>query len=146
MKKTILIFSVFIFCILLVVCVSLGKNQENLIQVQKENAEYEQYKEKEVFGTEVVSIINKATNYNLKNEVEQDTKGFFIPNETNSIKIELKLFDGDNLKTYQMENIQKAGTEGFIQNFNLITFKCTNIEYHKQTKRVAKLVFEQLEE
>lgn len=146
MKKTILILSILLLSILLIVCVSLAKNQENLTNIQKENAEYEIYKEKEVFGTEVVSIIHKAINHNIKYEIPQDEKGFFIPNETNSIKVELKLFDGEKLKTYQMENIQKVGTEGFVKNFNLILFKCTEIEYHEKTKRIAKLVFEQIEE
>ena len=99
-----------------------------------------------MFGTEVASVIHKATDHNLKHEIKQDEKGFFIPNETNSIKVEIKLQDEKELKTYQMETIQKVGTEGFIKNFNLIQFKCTNIEYHNQTKRVAKLVFEQIEE
>ena len=146
MKKIILIWSVLLLSILLIVCVSLAKNQENLANIQKENAEYEKCKGKEVFGTEVVSVIHKATNHNLKYEIGQDEKGFFIPNETNSIKVEIKLQDEKELKKYQMETIQKVGTQGFVKNFNLILFKCTNIEYHKQTKRVAKLVFEQIEE
>ncbi len=146
MKKTILILSILLLSMLLIVCVSITKNQENLSNIQKENAEYERYKQKEVFGTEVASIIHKAINHNIKYEIPQDEKGFFIPNNTNSIKVEIKLQDEKELKTYQMETIQKVGTEGFVKNFNLITFKCTNIEYHEQTKRVAKLVFEQIEE
>ncbi len=146
MKKTILILSILLLSILLIICVALTKNQANLANIQKANLEYETYKEKEVFGTEVASVIHKATDHNLKHEIKQDEKGFFIPNETNSIKVEIKLQDEKELKTYQMETIQKVGTEGFIKNFNLIQFKCTNIEYHNQTKRVAKLVFEQIEE
>lgn len=146
MKKTVILFSMIILCVLLVVCVSLVQNKENLANIKKENAIYEEYKDRQVFGTEVASIINKAMNQNLKNEVEQDEKGFFIPNETNSIKVEIKLLDEEDLKTYQMETIQKVGTGGFIQNFNLILFKCTQIEYHEQTKRIAKVVFEQIEE
>lgn len=146
MKKTIIVFSIIFCCILLIVSVSLMQNRENLASIQKENAIYEEYKEKQVFGTEVASLINKAINSNLKNEVEQDEKGFFIPNGKNSIQIEVKLLNDETLKTYQMETIQKVGTAGFVQNFNLILFQCTNIEYHKQTQRVSKLVFEQIEE
>lgn len=146
MKRTIILFSIIFFCILLITCVSILQNSKNLTMIQNENALYEEYKNKQVFGTEVVSIINKATNYNLKNEIEQDEKGFFIENQTNSITVEIKLLSEGELKTYPMEAIQKAGTEGFVQNFNLILFKCTNIEYHEQTKRVSKMIFEQIEE
>ena len=41
--------------------------------------------------------------------------------------------------------IKKAGLSEFIKNINLITFKCTKIEYHKETGRVYKIVLEQLE-
>ncbi len=146
MKKTLIIFGILFLTIVIVISVSLTKNKENLMVIQKENAEYEKYKEGQVFGTQVASLINKATNENLKNEIKQDEKGFFIENETNSVKIEIKLQNEKDLKTYQMETIQKVGTDGFIKNFNLILFKCTNIEYHEQTKRVSKVVFEQIEE
>lgn len=146
MKKTLIVFGILFLTVLLIVSVSLIQNKENLMAIQKENAEYEKYKEGQVFGTQVASLINKATNENLKNEVQQDEKGFFIENETNSVKIEIKLQNEKELKTYQMETIQKVGTDGFIKNFNLILFKCTGIEYHEQTKRVAKIVFEQIEE
>lgn len=146
MKKTIIVFCIIFISILLVVCVSLVQNKENLVNIKEENAEYEQYKDKQVFGTQVASVINKAINENLKNEVVQDEKGFFIPNETNSIEVEIKLLSEGKLDTHRMETIQKVGTSGFVKNFNLILFKCTNIEYHEQTKRVSKLVFEQIEE
>jgi len=146
MKKTIIVFCIIFISILLVVCVSLVQNKENLVNIKEENAEYEQYKDKQVFGTQVASVINKAINENFKNEVVQDEKGFFIPNETNSIEVEIKLLSEGKLDTHRMETIQKVGTSGFVKNFNLILFKCTNIEYHEQTKRVSKIVFEQIEE
>jgi ATP-dependent Lon protease len=133
-------------CILLVVCVSITQNQENLAAIKKENAVYEEYKDKTVFGTDVATIINKAINANIKNNIEQDEEGFYINNNINSIQVEIKLLNDNKLTTYQMETIQKVGTNGFIKNFNLILFKCTNIEYHSQTQRVSKIVFEQIEE
>ncbi len=141
-----ILFSIVFFCILIIVCISFTQNKERLQKIQKENAIYEEYKQRSVLGTEVVSIIHKAIDSNLKNEVEKDEKGFFIENNTNSIKVEVKLRDDKNLVPYQMETIQKVGTDGFVKNFNLILFQCTNIEYHKSTKRVSKIVFEQIEE
>jgi preprotein translocase subunit SecG len=145
-KKTIIIFCIIFFTILLVVCVSLTQNSENLATIKKENAVYEEYIDKTVFGTEVMTIINKAMNTNEKNNVEKDEDGFYINNNINSIQVELKLLSDSKLYTYQMETIQKVGKEGFIKNFNLILFKCTNIEYHESTKRVSKITFEQIEE
>ena len=146
MKKTIIIFSIIFCSILLTVCVSLTQNNKNLIEIKNENAEYEKYRNKEIFGTEVASVINKAVNENIKNEVMQDEKGFYIANETNSINVEIKLINEEKLQTYKMETIQKVGTSGFVKNFNLILFKCTSIEYHNQTGRIAKIIFEQIEE
>lgn len=146
MKKTIIIFSIIFCSILLIVCVSLTQNNKNLIEIKNENAEYEKYRNKEIFGTEVASVINKAVNENIKNEVAKDEKGFYIANETNSINVEIKLINEEKLQTYKMETIQKVGTSGFVKNFNLILFKCTSIEYHNQTGSVAKIIFEQIEE
>ena len=61
-----------------------------------------------MYGTEVISLINKATNENIINEVEKDEKGFFIENETNSIKLYIKLLYDNNLTTYPMETITKV--------------------------------------
>ena len=48
-------------------------------------------------------------------------------------------------KTYPMEEIHSNEIVKFVQNFNLIKFKCTSIEYHKKTGKVSKLIFEELE-
>lgn len=146
MKKILIVFVIIIIVIITIISISLIENSKNLSQIQKENKEYEDYLQKEIFGTEVISIINKAVNSNIKNEVEKDDKGFFIENSTNSIKVDVNMLSEGNLTTYQMETIQKVGIEGFIKNFNLIKFKCTNIYYHNDTKKVSKIVFEQIEE
>ena len=46
------------------------KNEKNLIQ--SENAEFEDYKDKEVYGLTVGTLINKAVDKNTKNKVEKD--------------------------------------------------------------------------
>ncbi len=43
-----------------------------------------------------------------------------------------------------MEALQKAGLEGFITNFSLIAFECTNIEYNG-LGRISKIEVKQLE-
>lgn len=112
--------------------------------IHKINKEYEFYKGKELLGTDVTTAINKALDSNERNEIPRDEKGFYIENDTNSIKVEIVMYNEDELKAYQMETIQKVGITGFIDNFNLIDFTCSRIEYHEKTKMVKKIVFEQV--
>lgn len=113
--------------------------------IQKINREYEFYKDKDLLGTDVTTAINKAINFNEKNEIQKDEKGFYIENDTNSIKIEVIMYNEDEPKAYQMETIEKVGIKGFTNNFNLVDFTCSKIEYHSKTKMVKKIVFEQVE-
>ena len=62
---------------------------------QKENAKFEMYKDKEILGSELTTIINKAVDTNEKNEVRKDNKGKYIDNGTNSINIDIKFIDDD---------------------------------------------------
>lgn len=146
MKKILFTFMSIFLIIILIISISIIENTKNLTNIQKENREYEEYLEKEIFGTQVITIVNKAINQNEKNEIKKDEKGFYIANNTNSLKIELKMLNESKQVTYQMETIQKVGISGFIENFNLINFKCTKIEYHNKTKKVSKIIFEQVEE
>lgn len=146
MKKIVIIFGIIIVTLVLVISISLVENNKNLTKIKKYNKQYEEYYQKTVYGTDVITLINKATNENEKNDIEKDKKGYFIENDTNSIKIEIKLLSEEKLTTYQMETLTKVGLDGFVRSFNLIKFKCTSLEYHENTKRVKKLIFEQIEE
>ena len=79
---------------------------------------------------------------NEKNKIEKNEKGYYIDNKQNSIKIDLKMTTID--KTYPMEEIYNNQITNFVQNFNQIKFKCTKIEYHENTKKISKMVFEEL--
>lgn len=146
MKKLIIVFCIIIITLILIVSVSLVENNKNLSNIKLYNKEYEEYYQKTVYGTDVITLINKATNENIKNDIPKDEKGYFIENDTNSIKIEIKLLSEKKLTTYSMESLTKVGLEGFVKNFNLIQFKCVDITYHENTKKVKCLVFEQIEE
>ena len=52
----------------------------------------------------------------------------------------------DNEKTYNMETFYGGGMDKFVQYYNEIKFKCTKLEYHKETKKVKYLLFEQVTE
>lgn len=111
--------------------------------IKKENSEYEYYLNKNIYGTELTTIINKAINQNEKNNIEKNEKNYYIENNENSLKIEIKMITTE--KTYSMEEIYNNDITKFVQNFNLIQFKCTGIEYHKKTGKISKMYFEQLE-
>lgn len=117
------------------------KNEYNAIQ--KENKEFEEYKDKEVYGLEVGTMINKAVDKNTKNKIEKDNNGKFIQNDKNSIEIEIYITDNET--TYKMETIYNAGTEQFVQYYGSIKFKCSKIEYHENTGRIKYMLFEQQE-
>ena len=141
--KKIFIFLAIVLIIVAVVGVEYISYKTEYNIIQKENAEYEEYKDKEVYGLDVATMINKAVDRNTKNKIEKDENGNFIQNDENSIEIEIYM--QDNETTYKMETIYNAGTEQFVQYYGSIQFKCSKIEYHKNTGRIKYMLFEQLE-
>lgn len=143
MKKTFLIICIPIAIIIFSICgLLITKNTTNRI-IKTKNSEYEYYLGRTVYGTDVTTLINKAINENEQNNIQKDERNYYIENNENSIKIELKMILTG--KTYPMEEIYNNDITRFVQNFNLIQFKCTSIEYHKNTGKVKKLVFEEVE-
>ena len=143
MKKSIFIVLAILFIIAIVICLYIYnvKKIENV--AIKHNKQYEEYCNKEILGTELISLINKAIDYNEKNSVEkQENTIYYINNNTNSIQITVKFLDND--KIIKMENIAEKQTENFIKFFATATFKCNDIQYHKQTKNVKSMYFEQV--
>lgn len=143
MKKTFLLITAIILIIIFIVLGYLFEAQAKQNQAINYNKQYETYLEQEIYGAEIATLINKVTEQNEKNNVQKDEKGYYIDNGTNSIKIDLKMITVE--ETYPMELIYKNNITNFVKNFNVILFKCTNIEYHKQTGKISKLTFEQIE-
>ena len=141
--KSLLILLVIFFIIICIVSLNIMDLQAQKRQVLKENLEYEQYLNKEILGTELATLIGKVVDQNEKNEIQKDNKGYYINNNINSIKIDLKMTTIN--KTYPMEEMYNSKISNFVQNFNLIKFKCTKIEYHKKSSKISKLVFEELQ-
>ena len=141
MKKIIIILLVFIIvlCILLYNFNSIALDKQ---KISEENAEFELYLNKEIYGIDIASIINKAVDKNIKNEIQKDDKDFFIQNDENSIEIEVYLTEGDDV--YKMEQIYKQGTEQFVQFFIDAKFKSSKVEYHEKTGRIKYILFEQI--
>ena len=141
MKKTILFFAMIIIIVSGISYIFMNY-KANYNVSKKENIEFESYLNKEIYGTDLLTVINKAIDSNEKNEVEKDNKGIYKDNEKNSISIEVKITDNDTI--YQMETFDKSGMQKFLANYGSIKFKCTSIEYHQSTKKVKHMLFEQI--
>ena len=142
MKKPILMIFTVIIIIVTIICVKYSSYKNEYNKIIKENAEYEKYKENEIYGIELGTIINKVIDKNTKNKIEKDENGVFKSNEENSIQIEIYM--QDNEQTYKMEAFYNSGMEQFIQYYGNIRFKCSKIEYHQKTCKIKYLLFEQL--
>lgn len=142
MKKNLLtIFIIFlmIMAILLMKYISIRKQNQ---EIQKFNYGYEFYNRDDLRGVDITTVINKAIDNNERYNVPKDENGYYIEDE-NSIKIEIKMIIND--KTYSMERIKEIGMEGFTEFFGEVNFKCTNVEYHQDTKKISKMTFESTE-
>ena len=113
----------------------------NYKNAQKENIKFEIYKDQEITGAEVTTLINKAINSNEQNEIEKDNKGRYIDNEMNSINIDIKFIDDD--VTYNIEKIYNKGMDVFLTYYRDIKFKCMEVQYHEKTNKIKYMLFEQ---
>ena len=140
--KKIFIFLAIVIIVVAIIGVRYYSYKVDYNTTLKENAEYEQYKDKEIYGLDLASMINKTVDKNLKNKIEKSEDGNFIQNDENSIEIEIYILD--NEKTYKMETFYNKVTEQFVQYYGNIKFKCSKIEYHKNTGKIKYLLFEQI--
>lgn len=111
-------------------------------ETKRENSQYEQYYQKEIYGTDLATLMNKVVDSNINNEVEKDENGIYIDNGKNSIRIDIQFTDDDSVHT--LEEIYNSDTGVFVQYYNQIKFKCTKIEYHHKTQYVSYMYFEEI--
>ena len=140
--KKIAIFFVIIISLVSSISYMYFNYTKNIENIRKENLEFEIYKDREIFGTELATLINKAIDTNLKNEVLKDNNGKYIDNKKNSIKIDIKFIDNDT--EYNIEKIYNGGIQKFVNYYRDILFKCTNIEYHNSTGKIKYMKFKQV--
>lgn len=143
MKKLAIFFLIIIIIVVGIAYMYLNY-KANYFEAKLDNSQFESYKNQEVYGSELTTIINKAMDNNKKNDVEKSESGKYINNDNNSIEIDIKMLDND--KTYTMEIIYNGGMDKFIQYYRDIKFKCSKIEYHKLTGKVKYMLFEQITE
>ena len=124
MKKTIFFILILVIVSIILIYMNILDKQNQLKEARMFNSEYEVYQNKEIlYGTDVITIINKAIRNNEKNDIAKDDKGYYIDDENNTIKVDLYMAMNDT--TYEMETIEKVGISQFISNFNLAEFRCS---------------------
>ena len=151
MKKTALYILIAVFIIVLVLYVNISNAIEKQKKAEHFNNEYEIYLDKELSGTDIATIINRAIENNEKNSIPKDEKGFYLNDDEKTIKVELNMIsynkEGEIIyNTFQMEAVNALGITNFLANYNTANFRCSKIEYHQKTGQVSKIVIEQNEE
>ena len=141
--KKILIIITFVIIILILFAIKYYNFKDELSKTKGINAQYESYFQKELYGTDVATIVNRAVNDNENNRIKKDSKGFYIDNNKDSIKVDVKITD--NNMVYSMESLYNGGMTNFVNFYNNVEFECTKIEYHEGTKKIKYILFEQKE-
>ena len=141
MKKIV----IFIICVIIILTVFAYiyynyKWKKN--DIDSNNMIYKMAYEKELNGNNLATIINKALDTNEKNKIEKDDNGFYIENNENSIKIEIKFKQSEHV--FQMEMIYLNDISEFIRLYGQAIFKCVKIEYHNKTNLVKYLYFQEV--
>lgn len=143
MKKNVFTICLIFAIIIIVLFLKYQDVKKSQIETKKFNQIYEQYHTENLNGLDITTVINKAIDNNEKYEIEKDENGIYISDDAYSIKIYITMII--NGKTYSMEKINAVGMEAFVQNFGIIDFKCTDIQYHEKTGRVSQMTFEATE-
>lgn len=143
MKKTAIIILGILLIITAFVVLYINNETKLANYAKKNNKEYDELYQQEILGVTLISIINKATDSNEKNNVQKQANSiYYEDNQKNSIQIKIKFLNND--KIIRMEEISQKQTEAFVNLFATATFKCTQIEYHSKTNYVKSLYFEQI--
>lgn len=141
MKKIIILILILI-AVLMAFLYSFANYKIAYTEIKKENAAYEQYLNKEIYGTDVATVINKAVNNNEKNKISKNEKGLYIDDNENAIIIDIYILDNET--TYNMQTLYSNGIEKFVQNYNLVKFKSSKVEYNEKNGRIKYILFEQI--
>lgn len=142
MKKYILIIITIVLIIVAIISYKVYTYNTMKNNLDNNNKTYSVFYDKNVLGTDVATLINKAIDNNKKNSVEKNDNGIYNNNNNNSINIEIKFKDLD--EPIPMEKINELDSIRFVQNFGGFSFKCTKIEYHEKTGNIKYMYFEQI--
>lgn len=145
-KKTFIVIVILLILLMISIYIVYLYRNYSSKEEQEITNEYAQFYGQQKTGTELVTIMNRTADINENNNIEKNEDGFYIENDTNSIKIYIEFIYGDEIRTLEMERIINNDIKSFIKAYNTANFKCTNITYHDKTKNVKSLTFVQTED
>lgn len=141
MKRKIVIITLFLFIITCIIGYFIIQRAVIINNSRLNNKIFEEYINDEITGAMLITLINKALDNNIYNNIEKDEKQNFINNNLNSIQIEVKFKEKDEI--VNMEAINKSGIESFIKYYSNKKFIINEIKYHNKTKNVSYIKFEE---
>lgn len=144
MKKMLIIVTTVFLVVMIMLSVFLINIKNKNRQLQQINLQYEQYINKEIYGTELATLINKSIDNNIKYNIQKDENGNYIQDGNYSIRITIKMLATQEI--YEMEKIFDHKVEQFIELFNNSKFKASKVLYHENTGRISQIDFEQTQE
>ena len=140
MKKILALILLIILVVVGIFAINYKNLQKKKEEVRKFNLIYENYNKDNLNGLDITTLINKAISNNEKYMVPKDEEGLYILDDENSIEIYVTMIINET--TYKMERINTLGMNSFVAYFGQVRFKCTDIQYHKKTGKIASMTFE----
>ena len=93
MKRIICIILVIVICIVISIAYAYSGYKKEYNEVQNFNSNFSQYIDKEFYGNELATIINRAIDNNEKNKIPKDLNGRYIEDEMYYIKVDIYIND-----------------------------------------------------
>lgn len=144
MKKNLILILIIILVATVFFILNYKEYEINTIDLKRFNLTYEEFNKDNLNGLDVVTVMNQATSNNEKYEIPKDENGLYVLDDENSIEIYVTMIIND--ETYRMERLtNKDVNSNFIRLFGDVNFKCSSIDYHQKTGRVASMHFEATE-
>ena len=124
--------------------------------LQKFNAQYEAFNRNVLYGVDMISVVNKMVDHNAKNPDKRLEIDVIIttPEKGTAVLLEGRYRNVEELNDYikdlneeteknKLEAIAKGQTwwDDTYTQFKSSTFRCTGIEYDKETTRVKRMSF-----
>ena len=136
MKKTLIIILIILIIVMIPIMIKFSAYKTEQNEIKKFNLTYEKYKDKNIYGAEVGSIINSAINNNKKNEIEKDENNRYIDDNKYCliVGINIPIIDEEGNEKedlYSMEAIEELGVDRFVKNFSTYEFTVQEIKYNQ---------------
>lgn len=112
-------------------------------QIDEFNAQFYKYEDQETVRIhDIITVANIAKENNLNYEYTSINEGPFYITVTIS---NLSGSEGQNLETMDTEKANKLLSEYSVNGSNPIYFKCTEVTFNDDTKRVNSITFEKID-